>query len=486
MHWYSSGWGKHKRQTRSTARIRKGITSDENWERSRHKPGRISRPGSGKVPPAPAEGRVGGGEREGRGGEGGGPAPGDIVHFRAFIADDQSGTTYGGCGAMTPQGHRVVGLPCGRQHAMHARCVVDAVTRGGAQALLLCGARGCTVRDGRREGLGAADQSDPGLRVTAARLGGRPDDGEEGRRDGLCYPWEQNTLGIAGPLCDAPLEDLQQRFVTAVKVQPRLATAHAKLITRVPGLLNHTLGEHRQSTQSETPQSLLRSLKLWFILPNLLHSQNGRMKRRERFASAERGDVTLFLPWLMEYTCRTSTRQSGQAREEMDADMFKRASSACRHREGVTAAARSLLAEPHAPGNEETWERVKAKFPEEDQTCVSEAAAAALAASSFDPEEGSGPNWRPEEEFDPQVVLEVINSRNALPGAGCDGLRFSHFSCSQYSGLGSGGKKTKLALKLSGEESSMIQLPSRLNSGSSSSNPTSRPWVKNAASCAWG
>ena len=76
-------------------------------------------------------------------------------------------------------------------------------------------------------------------------------------------------------------------------------------------------------------------------------------------------------------------------------------------------AGRNLLAEPRTQGNEETWERVKAKFPEEDQSCVSEAAAAAVAASSSDPEEGSGPNWRPVEEFDPQVALEVINSRNA-------------------------------------------------------------------------
>ena len=206
---------------------------------------------------------------------------------------------------------------------MHARCVVSAVRRGGAQAPLLCGARGCTVRHGRREALEAAVQADPGLRVTAARLGGRPYDREEGHRDGLYYPWDQNTLGIAGPLDDVPLEDLQQRFVTVVIVQPRLATAHAKLITHVLGLLNHASGQHRQSTQSETPQSLLRSLKLWYILSALRHSQDGRMERRERFAPAARAVLTLLLPWLMEYSRRTSTRQGGQARKETDADISR-------------------------------------------------------------------------------------------------------------------------------------------------------------------
>ena len=39
VHWCSRGWGEHKRQTRSTARIRRRIASGENSERSRHKPG---------------------------------------------------------------------------------------------------------------------------------------------------------------------------------------------------------------------------------------------------------------------------------------------------------------------------------------------------------------------------------------------------------------------------------------------------------------
>lgn len=52
-------------------------------------------------------------------------------------------------------------------------------------------------------------------------------------------------------------------------------------------------------------------------------------------------------------------------------------------------------------------------------------ATAAVAASASDFEEGSGPKWRPEEEFDPQVTLEVIHSRHVLYGAGSDGLGFS-------------------------------------------------------------
>ena len=99
----------------------------------------------------------------------------------------------------------------------------------------------------------------------------------------------------------------------------------------------------------------------------------------------------------MGYTRRASTRRSDPAHYATDEADFKRTSSACRHPGGVTLAARSLLTEPRAAGSKATWERVQAKFPDEDQTSVSEAAAAAVEASAL--EEGSGPKWLPEEEF---------------------------------------------------------------------------------------
>ena len=46
------------------------------------------------------------------------------------------------------------------------------------------------------------------------------------------------------------------------------------------------------------------------------------------------------------------------------------------------------------------------------------------------------PTWRPEEEFDPQVSLEVINSRHALSDAGSDGLLFSHVQSIIRTGFG--------------------------------------------------
>ena len=114
-----------------------GTRATKTWRGTTTNRGRIPRHGSGEVPPAPAEGRVGGREREGGDGERVGPAPGDVTQLRAFFADDYSGTSCEGCRTEISWRHRVVGLPCGRQHSMHARCVVNAVKRGGAQAPLL-------------------------------------------------------------------------------------------------------------------------------------------------------------------------------------------------------------------------------------------------------------------------------------------------------------------------------------------------------------
>ena len=243
---------------------------------------RIPRAGGSKPPPAPGQRRDNGGEvepsREGIGSERRGTASGSAGQLRTPMGDKQEGATCGGCQAIVGQGQRMVGIPCGHRHVMHARCVINVVMRSGAQAPLLCSARDCTARHGRQEALEAAVQANPVLRATAVGLGGIPGDGEDGRLHGLCYPWYQDTLGIAGPL-DVPLEDLEQRFTTVVKVQPRLVTAHAKRFTHVLGLLNHALGENRQNRLSQTPNSLMRPLKLWYILSTLLHSWDGRVKR---------------------------------------------------------------------------------------------------------------------------------------------------------------------------------------------------------------
>ena len=165
--------------------------------------------------------RGGGGEdselrREEGGSEGGGSASGSVGRPRAFIDASQDGVMCGENRAAVSRGHRVVGLPCGHRHVMHARCVAEAM--GGSHVQLICGTRGCTGHHRRRELLEAAVQANPGLRVAVAGLRRRPDNSWGERREELCYPWDQTSLGLAGPLDDVSLEQLQQRFITVVKV----------------------------------------------------------------------------------------------------------------------------------------------------------------------------------------------------------------------------------------------------------------------------
>ena len=58
-----------------------------------------------------------------------------------------------------------------------------------------------------------------------------------------------------------------------------MAGAHARQSVHVLGILNHTMLEHRPNRDSATPNSLLRVIKLWYIMPALLHSPDGRTIR---------------------------------------------------------------------------------------------------------------------------------------------------------------------------------------------------------------
>ena len=135
-----------------------------------------------------------------------------------------------------------------------------------------CSERGCGARHGRREALEAAIQADPGLRDAAVALTGRPEEDDQGHRQELYYPWDQDSLGVADPLDRVSLTDIEMRFITVVRVQPKLANTQAKIITHSFGLFNHILGAHRPIGSPNTPNSLLRALKLWYIFPPLRYS----------------------------------------------------------------------------------------------------------------------------------------------------------------------------------------------------------------------
>ena len=196
--------GGHRRQTRPTAWVWEGLTSDSQWERAATNRGRLPRPGDsgspsspgsrgGSEPPSAHGPRGGGGEeselrRQEGGSEGGGSTSGSVGRPRAFIDASQDGVRCGRCRAAVSRGHRVVGLPCGHRYVLHARCVVEAIRRGGSPAHLICGTRGCTARHERLELLEAAVQTDRGLSSTVAGLRVRLGNNWGERRGEVCYP----------------------------------------------------------------------------------------------------------------------------------------------------------------------------------------------------------------------------------------------------------------------------------------------------------
>ena len=103
----------------------------------------------------------------------------------------------------------------------------------------------------------------------------------------------------------------------------------------VLGILNRALGEPRPNQDSVTPNSLLRTIKLWYVMPALLRSPDSRIKRRQRFALVESGDIVLLLSWLMTFTRGGDSRSRDATHEAPEEAKLERASSACRHAGGV-------------------------------------------------------------------------------------------------------------------------------------------------------
>lgn len=168
-------------------------------------------------------------------------------------------------------------------------------------------------------------------------------------------------MGVGSPPLDAVfLKYLQQRFATWKEVQPRLTNAYTRLATwknvqhQLPnantrlivhmlGVLSHALGEHQPNRDWVAPISLLRTIKAWHILSALRRSPDERIKRRQRFAFVERGNIILPLPCPITCTRYGEARPGNTAQETAKGVKHDRASSACRYVGKVKFAVRTLI-----------------------------------------------------------------------------------------------------------------------------------------------
>ena len=113
--------------------------------------------------------------------------------------------------------------------------------------------------------------------------------------------------------------------------------------------------------------------------PHVLQLVIKRLSESSGPSPATSGDPQrTLLPWLMEYA-RPRRPRSGGTTQKASIHKFKRALQACRYSgRSKDAAARALLAEQPSPGNDATWKRLRAKFPDEDPAAVEHAVADAI------------------------------------------------------------------------------------------------------------
>ena len=100
---------------------------------------------------------------------------------------------------------------------------------------------------------------------------------------------DQRSLGIGPPIVIVSFDDLGQRFAAGK------STAAVGWRTRTPGGSHawHPQASYRPNRDSATPNSLLRAVKLWYLMPTLLHSMDVRIKSRQRFTLVDGGDRVL-------------------------------------------------------------------------------------------------------------------------------------------------------------------------------------------------
>ena len=172
--------------------------------------------------------------------------------------------------------------------------MVEALARSVAPTPLRCPTGNCRAQYPTRDALEAAVQAGPGLRNRARRIGEGTIGDEDLRSRGGWYVWDSVVIGP--PLDVVSLDDLGQHFATRKKYSLSWQSHNKRPSVHVLGILNHALREHRPNRDSATPNSLLREIKLWYLMPILLHSPDGRIKRPTRFAPVESGDTVLLLP----------------------------------------------------------------------------------------------------------------------------------------------------------------------------------------------
>lgn len=133
---------------------------------------------------------------------------------------------------------------------------------------------------------------------------------------------------------------------------------------------NHAKGELLPNRASATLNSLLRAIKVWYIVPALFKEPNGRIKRRQRFMLTESGEYSPRAP-VSDGVNEERGFEAAGCRPRRFGEMSSRTGAvSVSHSGGVRTAARTVLEDSCSGGNEGTWAMMEVKLPSEDHIAV--------------------------------------------------------------------------------------------------------------------
>lgn len=241
---------------------------------------------------------------------------------------------------MTPE-QRALRLPrvCddGGNHALHTLCGLDFLAPFPAPAPICYPMQGCGGQHEHGLVLENIIREDLDTRSRAVGLGGvSVEVGTKSRPRRHNNGWTQDSLGMGAALDMFSVEKLSKRFHTVVAISAALQSMFSRLFLHVLYLLNFESGQH-VPPGGESPRSLLRAVKLFHLRPALPFSAKGQIpcydEGRDLGTTALAHGV---------HQRRNGCRRGASGAGPLQNTAFEKGSAACRHKGGVSTAARAL------------------------------------------------------------------------------------------------------------------------------------------------
>jgi hypothetical protein len=328
-----------------------------------------------------------------------------------------------------------------------------------ARARALCG-------DGVTVGLGPGAEPRPTVPAAApaaavsAPTGGVIDDDDDAPAP--LYPWDLHTASVASALDAVDIDDVRDEHGALLRPGIRNLIMHTtrgrsraagavRADVHLAQLLTHAVRLFRAAmTRADVARGrahhdvlaaaseLDRAIKLLYLLPSLLYSSDGRLRRQQRVGLLARGDLGTLVQWQIQYArVRASTVQSDDP--PSDAALQAAAAAATAYAGGVHKGAQLLTGEERTPRTITTFELLVRKHPLDDIPSIQAAVAAGRAevAARGAPVDLSF--------CTPERVHAVLMAANPLSAAGPSGLRYCH--C-QDAARATGGRHSDLVAEL--------------------------------------